>query len=165
MTTSTITTMTSATTTMTSTTTYVGSGKSACVENGLVNCTWASWTPWGACSATCGGGTQLKSRYVEKTAQNGGIPCSGESVASAACEITLCDAINCTWSTWTTWGTCSATCGGGTQVRSRFIKETAQNGGTLCMGESAESQACGTSACGDGGKGLLNFIILYLDCR
>ena len=58
--------------------------------------------------------------------------------------------VNCKWSTWTTWTSCPVTCGGGLQLRSRFVKEAAQNGGS-CDGDSVESQACGTSECkGDG---------------
>ena len=62
--------------------------------------------------------------------------------------------VNCTLSAWSKWGTCSATCGGGTQMRSRFVDQPAMNGGSPCSGESAESQACGTTACAGGdGKG------------
>ena len=58
--------------------------------------------------------------------------------------------VNCTWSAWTAWTSCSATCGGGSQLRSRFVKEAAQNGGN-CEGDSVESQACGTACNNDSG--------------
>ena len=141
-------------------------GTIAC-DDSLVNCTWASWTTWGTCSATCGRGTQLRSRYVEYIAKNGGAPCSGESVQSEACVATACDdggIVNCTWASWTTWGTCSATCGRGTQLRSRYVEYTAQNGGDPCSGESVESQACATTACGGGVKGWLNSYISSHTC-
>ena len=54
---------------------------------------------------------------------------------------------NCTWSTWTAWNICSKTCDGGTQLRFRVVVQTAQNGGSQCVGESAQSQACETTAC------------------
>ena len=54
--------------------------------------------------------------------------------------------VNCTWSVWTPWDDCSASCGGGVKLRSRFVKEAALNGGN-CDGKSAESQACRTTAC------------------
>ena len=65
--------------------------------------------------------------------------------------------VNCLWSDWNAWNDCSATCDGGTRLRSRFVKETAQNGGSQCTGGSAESQACGSAACGGSGKGWLTF--------
>ena len=42
---------------------------------------------------------------------------------------------------------CSATCGGGTQLRTRTVEQTAQSGGQMCEGEPAETKTCGTSAC------------------
>ena len=55
--------------------------------------------------------------------------------------------VDCTWSTWTAWSNCSASCGVGTQLRSRFIEENAQNGGSGCSGESAESKTCNLDLC------------------
>ena len=45
---------------------------------------------------------------------------------------------------WSTWGSCSATCGGGTQARS-CTSPVPANGGAACSG--ATSQACNTQAC------------------
>ena len=54
--------------------------------------------------------------------------------------------VNCKWSAWTAWDSCSATCGGGVRLRSRFVKEAAKNGGS-CGGDAVESKACGITAC------------------
>ena len=55
--------------------------------------------------------------------------------------------VNCSWSNWNAWGDCSASCGGGTQLRNRIVEEAAQNGGEICQGSPSESQACGTTEC------------------
>ena len=71
--------------------------------------------------------------------------------------------VNCTWSPWSSWDACSATCDGGTRLRSRFVKKTSQNGGSECTGGSTEPQACGKTAC-KGEKGWLSFhfIAVYI---
>jgi len=52
------------------------------------------------------------------------------------------------WGTWTAWGTCSLTCGGGSQSRSRLCNSPAPaNGGAACAGSSTEAQTCNTQGC------------------
>ena len=52
------------------------------------------------------------------------------------------------WGVWTSWGTCSASCGGGTQQRSRECDSPAPNyGGAACDGSTSDSQNCGAEAC------------------
>ena len=58
----------------------------------------------------------------------------------------IVDPVNCEWSAWS-WGTCSATCGGGTQSGSRTISQEAANGGTECTGETTTTQPCNTESC------------------
>ena len=64
--------------------------------------------------------------------------------------------VNCMWSGWTPWNDCSASCGGGTQLRYRTVEQTAENGGQMCEGEPSESQACGTNACPTGMESVSN---------
>merc|ERR1712117_50687 len=59
--------------------------------------------------------------------------------------------VNCQWSAWD-WGTCSVTCGGGTQTGSRTISQQAANGGTVCTGASTTTRSCNTDSC-PGGSG------------
>jgi hypothetical protein len=55
------------------------------------------------------------------------------------------------WGTWSAFGTCSKTCGGGTQSRTRLCDSPApSNGGLTCPGNSSESQNCNTQACAIG---------------
>lgn len=49
---------------------------------------------------------------------------------------------------WTDWGSCSVSCGGGTQNRN-CTNPTPANGGAACSG--AGSQSCNTQACAGGG--------------
>lgn len=49
---------------------------------------------------------------------------------------------------WEDWGTCSTTCGVGTQSRSRTCTNPApSNGGADCSGNASEPQACNLTAC------------------
>ena len=54
--------------------------------------------------------------------------------------------VNCEWNNWEK-GTCSKTCGGGTQTNTRTIKVEASEGGTECTGESSETLDCNTQEC------------------
>ncbi|XP_065939071.1 uncharacterized protein [Magallana gigas] len=51
-------------------------------------------------------------------------------------------------SDWSAWGTCSQTCGSGTQTRTRACnKPTREGSGRDCTGSLSESQACNTNLC------------------
>lgn len=52
------------------------------------------------------------------------------------------------WTTWTSWDTCTVTCGGGNQGRTRSCTNPApQYGGANCVGASSENQACNQQTC------------------
>ena len=52
------------------------------------------------------------------------------------------------WSAWSDWGSCSVSCGGGTQTRTRACNNPPpQYGGIACSGSTTESQACNTQSC------------------
>ncbi len=73
-------------------------------------CTVASsWSAWGACSVSCGGGVQT--RYNT---------CSG-ATESTVCNTQACPPPSCDTHPqdyWSSWSNCSASCGPGTQTRS-----------------------------------------------
>ncbi|KAJ8310623.1 hypothetical protein KUTeg_012488 [Tegillarca granosa] len=96
---------------------------------------WTSWGSWGTCSKSCGGGSQSRSRSCTNPApQYGGANCAGSSSSSQACNTHNCP-IHGNWATWAAWGTCTVTCGGGSQTRSRTCSNpTPQYGGNTCSG-------------------------------
>ena len=61
--------------------------------------------------------------------------------------------VNCKWNDWGSWGSCSASCGGGTQQRQRDVKQQAANGGNACSGTSSEERSCNEDSCLGGGGG------------
>eukprot|EP01127_Copromyxa_protea_P011653 TRINITY_DN294_c0_g1_i1.p1 TRINITY_DN294_c0_g1~~TRINITY_DN294_c0_g1_i1.p1 ORF type:complete len:1674 (-),score=432.23 TRINITY_DN294_c0_g1_i1:61-4824(-) len=112
-----------------------------------VNCVLGDWSAWGSCSASCGGGTQTQTRSVVTAAANGGAACTGATSQSQKCNTQACP-VDCVWSAWSAWGSCSASCGTGSQTATRSIVTAAANGGKGCVDESSKTQACNTQACG-----------------
>ena len=52
------------------------------------------------------------------------------------------------WSDYGEWSECSASCGGGTQVKIRTCTKPAPaHGGADCVGKSQKTQECNTHAC------------------
>jgi hypothetical protein len=92
---------------------------------------------WSTCSDTCGGGTQ---NYIITVAQSGsGLACP---TSPQTCNTQSCSEppqpVNCEG----TWGSCSATCGGGTQ--NFTVTTPAANGGTACP---TSPRSCNETAC------------------
>ncbi|XP_073401660.1 thrombospondin type-1 domain-containing protein 7B isoform X1 [Dendrobates tinctorius] len=80
----------------------------------------------------CGGGIRLRAiacydltgRIVEPTL------CSHSGFLEERCEIPC--PFDCKLSDWSGWSSCSASCGSGVKVRSKFLKEKPYNGGRPC---------------------------------
>lgn len=105
---------------------------------GAIDCLVSNWTDWSTCSASCGGGTQTRSRTVLQLAAYGG-SCPALSEAQA-CNTDACPPADCVVSDWGPWSLCSAA-SGGTQNRSRTVLQQPAYGGATCPALS-ETQAC-----------------------
>ena len=106
----------------------------------------SAWSAWSTCTASCNGGTQSQTRTVLTTALNGGLACEA-TTQSRACNTQACvpSPVDCTVGDWSAWSTCSQSCNGGIQTRSRQLLTGASNGG-VCW-PLLEEQKCNTAAC------------------
>jgi len=120
-----------------------------CINDGK----WSSWSDWGKCDKECSGGTQTRSRTcTNPPPSHGGRPCQGQSQESRSCNAHPCP-VDGGWSDFAGWTSCTKTCGGGTQTRSRTCTKPApSHGGRPCQGQSQERRSCNVYYCPvDGG--------------
>jgi len=107
------------------------------------------WGQWGACSETCGFGTQTKSYSTSVDASNGGDECSHAQgdTETQTCNLGACP-VHCVGQ-WGEWSACSETCGDGTQSKSYLISINAANGGDQCPHAhfDTETRTCNLEAC------------------
>ncbi|XP_078352256.1 mucin-like protein, partial [Oculina patagonica] len=113
------------------------------VEACPVDGNFTEWGAWGACSQTCGNGTQIRLRNcTNPPPAHGGRDCMGERNQTQECYTGGCP-VDGNWTQWTAWGQCSVTCGNGTQTRYRScINPPPSNGGRDCPGPRNETQPC-----------------------
>lgn len=119
--------------------------------------TWQT-SKWSTCSLSCGGGTQQ--RTVTCTGSDNSIVSADKETkictqprpaSSQACNTKACPSLK--WVT-STWSTCSAVCGGGSQVRSVSCQDNngkaAADGACASQGpKPAEEQSCNELPCVD----------------
>jgi len=102
---------------------------------------WLTWTSWSACSASCDGGNQTRSRNCsEPTPKKENTQCLDQSGQPRAKETQnrICNTKFCpvhgNWGPWDSYRPCSATCGQGVQLRTRICDDPmARNGGLQCL--------------------------------
>jgi hypothetical protein len=100
------------------------------------HCTVSSWSPWGACSATCGKGVARRSRRVVAHAENGGYVCPALSDTQECLALVNkvpvpCPA-DCVVSAWGDWSLCNTSCGAALRQRSRSPVVATAHGGMVC---------------------------------
>jgi hypothetical protein len=118
-----------------------------------VDCQVSNWGSWGSCSASCGGGTQTRSRTITRQPSNGGLACPSLT-ESQSCNTQGCP-INCAVSGWSNWSSCSGCRTNyepraytyyiiqyGTSSRSRSITQYPQNGGASCPNTIETANCC-----------------------
>jgi len=103
---------------------------------GQVN-NWTQWTPFTACTATCGfTGTQFRTRVCI-----GGTGCPGLNRIEQICNRFPC--MNGEWTQWTPFTVCSRTCGfDGTKFRTRVCI-----GSGICIGLPRDEMICNRQTC------------------
>ncbi|TKR83100.1 hypothetical protein L596_016747 [Steinernema carpocapsae] len=106
----------------------------------LLVASWAQWTEWSNCSASCGQGFRQRIRK-----------CNGTGCLGSDKDMRLCIKTPCKmdkthlekskWRNWTLWSGCSNSCGGGLARRYRICH------GFDCAGPATEYRHCGEQPC------------------
>ncbi|CBY14982.1 unnamed protein product, partial [Oikopleura dioica] len=111
---------------------------------------WSYWSIWSSCTKTCNVGTRSRTRYCK------GSYCSGPKNQQQKCGWKMCptyppqtttteDPYNPPdspkYSSWTYWSTCSRSCGGGSQYRTRKCKAG------YCLGTLRQNKSCNRTPC------------------
>lgn len=113
-----------------------------------VDCVMVEWSGWGACTAECAGGTQLRTRNIKTKPKNGGSPCDSPQ-ESMSCNTGSCNR-DCKLKKWTYWSPCTAACGGGLQKKYRGIKVPTRGEGKCYKHDSRHRlvwQECNSQPC------------------
>lgn len=105
-----------------------------------------TWSLWGDCTVTCGGGLQYRNRSCDGP-RYGGAECAGADEEQRDCGENPCP-IPGDWMSWSGWSRCSATCGTGVRWRTRDCNETSYGDLTApCEGTSNGTEDCNTFPC------------------
>eukprot|EP00929_Paragymnodinium_shiwhaense_P091193 TRINITY_DN51224_c0_g1_i1.p1 TRINITY_DN51224_c0_g1~~TRINITY_DN51224_c0_g1_i1.p1 ORF type:complete len:861 (-),score=73.71 TRINITY_DN51224_c0_g1_i1:44-2626(-) len=116
------------------------------------DCMWSSWSEFSGCSATCGGGTAVRHRFVTAEAEHGGAKCEGKSSEELACQAAVACPVDCRYSSWAEWSACSESCSSmkhltGSKQRRRIISRTAAGGGQECAEPLTQTATCQGTPC------------------
>ncbi|CAD7972758.1 unnamed protein product [Amoebophrya sp. A120] len=106
----------------------------------------AEWTEWTACTKTCGGEDEMKSRT--KTEYKYLIQDPVQCVSEVTRDTARCHEgpqpdcpRDCKLSHWTEWGECSSTCGKGQHTRTRTVVQQPIGDGEQCPDSATEKSA------------------------
>jgi len=123
-----------------------------------VDCQLSDWAQWSDCSKTCNG-LKRRSRHIAVVGRGRGVACAGDLKQTAPCAPSSGDEMpvgcggeaqaDCQLSTWLSWTSCSVSCGGGQQSRSRDVAAEARGGGHCPLAPLSETRACSQQACPD----------------
>ncbi|XP_036394737.1 adhesion G protein-coupled receptor B1 isoform X2 [Megalops cyprinoides] len=105
---------------------------------------WNEWSSWSSCSASCSNGTMQRTRECNGPSY-GGSECRGEWLETRNCFLGECP-VDGKWQAWSMWGSCTKTCGGGSQQRQRVCYGPFF-GGEQCPGDREEVRRCNEKRC------------------
>jgi len=109
-----------------------------------VDCVWADWDHWSACSCTCGGGTKRRNRVIQQSPRHGGKLCEPKDKGEIApCATQTCDVcVDGRWSEWGSWSACSATCASSYKARHRSVDRHPNFCGKPALGLEDQYEVC-----------------------
>merc|ERR1711881_301626 len=115
---------------------------------GVINGQWNEWSAWSSCTNSCAGGSRSRARTSDNPAPaKGGAACEGDSDATEACNEHACP-VHGEWGVWSEFDTCTKSCGGGQQERTRVCDSPAPlHGGDQCPGDDRNTVACNQHTC------------------
>jgi len=108
---------------------------------------YSSWSGWSACTKSCGGGTQYRTRTAT-SAYNGqscGISGTNQRQEQACNKMDCCS--EKVISGYGSWSSCDASCGGGMQRRDIYYVSKFNSSVSCGTMKSASSQTCNTQSC------------------
>jgi len=114
-----------------------------------IGCTVSPWGSWSTCTASCavlGGSSRHRTRDVLSQPQFGGALCPS-LLQSETCNAHVVCGVDCVMGAWGSYGSCSTTCGVGTQSRSRQVLVQPVGNGIACPSTTGFS-LCTLGACG-----------------
>ncbi|CAJ1422707.1 unnamed protein product, partial [Effrenium voratum] len=109
-----------------------------------LDCVWADWDEWSACSCTCGGGTMRRNRVIQQSPRHGGRTCDPEEKGQIApCATQSCEmCVDGRWSSWGSWSRCSATCSASYKARHRSVDRHPNYCGRPAVGLEDQYEVC-----------------------
>eukprot|EP00927_Polykrikos_kofoidii_P015879 TRINITY_DN17114_c0_g1_i1.p1 TRINITY_DN17114_c0_g1~~TRINITY_DN17114_c0_g1_i1.p1 ORF type:complete len:1608 (+),score=202.77 TRINITY_DN17114_c0_g1_i1:84-4907(+) len=107
-------------------------------EAGRVDCAVSAWSRWSACTKSCDGGYQKRTREIETRSSGNGFACTEALEEIQSCSEECCPKVDCVLTDWGDWGSCKS----GQRNRLREIQLEPIGNGKPCMGVLEETGPC-----------------------